>query len=102
MVARDVVPGDAVVVNVVQDGQAGLVGAVDVVFGIVRLSDLLVAGLRPRIEAPTVRRLVGGCHLLAIRRPEPAVQGFRLEVTSILAALEVTETPGRPDVRNVV
>lgn len=73
MVTRDVVPGDAVVVNVVQDGQAGLVGTVDVILGIVRLSDLLVAGLRPRIVAPTVRRLVGRCHLLAIRRPEPAV-----------------------------
>lgn len=102
MVTRDIVPGDAVVVNVVQDGHAGLVGAVDVILGIVRLSDLLVAGLRPRIETPTIRHLVGGCHLLAIRRPEPPVQGFGLEVTSIFAALEVAETSGRPDVRNVI
>lgn len=102
MVTRDVVPGDAVVVNIVQDGQAGLVGAVDVILGVVRLPDLLVAGLRPRIEAPAVRCLVGGCHLLAIRRPEPTIQGLGLEVTSILATLEVAETSGRPDVRNVV
>lgn len=102
MVTCDVVPGDAVVVNVVQNGHAGLVGAVDIILGVVRLPDLLVAGLRPRIEAPTVRRLVGGCHLLAIRRPEPTIQGFGLEITSVLAALEVAETSGRPDIRNVV
>jgi len=102
MVARDVVPGDAVVVYVVEDGQAGLVGAVDVILGIVRLLDLLVAGLRPRIEAPAVGRLVGGCHLLAIRRPEPTVQRFGLEVTSVLTTLEVAETSRRPDVRNIV
>jgi len=96
------VPGDAVIVNVVQDGQAGLVGAVDVILGIVRLLDLLVAGLRPWIEAPTVRHLVSGCHLLAIRRPEPAIQSLGLEVTSILAALEVAETSRCPDIRNVI
>lgn len=102
VVARDVVPGDAVVVDVVQDGHAGLVGAVDVELGVVRLSDLLVAGLGPRVEGPAIRRLVRRRHLLAIRRPEPAVQGLGLEVTSVLAALEVAETPGRPDVRHVV
>jgi len=102
VVTRDVVPGDAVVVNIVQDGHAGFVGAVDVILGIVWLLELLMARLRPRIEAPTVRHLVGGCHLLAIRRPEPAVQGLGLEVASVFAALEVAETSGRPDVRNVV
>lgn len=102
MVTRDVMPGDAVVVNIVQDGHAGLVGAVDVILGVVRLPDFLVAGLWPWIEAPTVRHLVGGCHLFAIRRPEPAEQGLGLEITSIFAALEVAETSRRPDVRNVV
>lgn len=89
VVARDIVPGDAVIVDVVQDRHAGLVGAVDVILGIVRLSCLLVAGLRPWIEAPSVRHLVGGCHLLAIGRPEPAVKSFGLEVTSIFTAFEV-------------
>lgn len=102
MVARDVVPSDAVVVDVVQDGHAGLVGAVDVILGVVRLSGLLVARLRPRVEGPAVRCLVGRCHLLAIRRPEPAVKGLGLEVTSVFAALEVAETSGRPDIWNVV
>ena len=102
MVTRNVVPGDAIVVNVVQDGQAGFVGTIDVIFGIIRLPDLLVAGLRPWIETPTIRHLVGGCHLLAIRRPEPTIQRLGLEIASILAALEVTETSRRPDVRNIV
>lgn len=102
VVARDVVPGDAVAVNVVQDGHAGLTGAIDIELGVIRLSGLLVAGRRPRVIPPTIRRLVGRRYLLAIRRPEPAIQSLGFEVTSVLAALEVTETTGRPDVRNVV
>lgn len=57
MVAGDVVPGDAVVVDVVQDAQAGLVGAVDVELGVVRLSGLLVARGRPGVVAPAGRHL---------------------------------------------
>lgn len=60
VVTRDVMPGDAVIIHVVQDGQARFGGTVDVVLGIVRLSGLLVAGLRPRIERPAYRCLVGG------------------------------------------
>lgn len=60
VVTRDVVPGDAVIIHVVQDGHAGFGGAVDVELGIVRLFGLLVAGLRPRIERPAYRCLVSG------------------------------------------
>lgn len=45
MVASDVVPSDAVVVDVVEDAEAGLVGAVDVELGVVGLTLLLVARL---------------------------------------------------------
>jgi len=102
VVARDVMPGDAIVVDVVQDRHAGFVGAVDVILGVVRLPDLLMAGLRPGVKAPAVRCLVRWSHLLAVRRPEPSVQRLGLEVTSVLAALEVTQAAGRPDVRHVV
>lgn len=45
VVASDVVPSDAVVVDVVEDAEAGLVGAVDVELGVVGLTLLLVARL---------------------------------------------------------
>ena len=45
MVARNVMPADAVVVDVVEDAQTRFVGAVDIEFGVVRLSDLLVSSL---------------------------------------------------------
>lgn len=102
VVTRDVMPGDAIIIHVVQDGHAGLGGAVDVVLCIVRLPDLLVAGLRPWIEGPAYRCLVGGWHFLAIRRPEPAIEGLGLKITSIFAALEVAETSGCPDIWNIV
>lgn len=53
-------PGDAVVVDVVQDAQAGLVGAVDVELSVVRLSGLLVARGRPGVVAPAGRHLEHG------------------------------------------
>lgn len=53
-------PGDAVVVHIVQHAQAGLVGAVDVEFGVVRLSGLLVARGRPGVVAPAGRHLQHG------------------------------------------
>lgn len=102
VVTRDVVPSDAVIVHVVQDSQARLGSAVDVVLGIVRLPGLLVASLRPRVERPACRCLVGGCHFLAICRPEPAVQRLGLEITTVLATLKVAETSGCPDVWNIV
>ena len=91
VVAGDVVPGDAVVVDVVEDREAGLLGAVDVELGVVGLAGLLVTGLRPGVEAPSSGQLVRGGHLFTVRRPEPAVDRLGFQVTSVLAALEVAE-----------
>lgn len=52
VVTSNVVPRNSVVVNVVQNTQAGFVGAIDVEFGIVGLSLLLVTGLTPWIVSP--------------------------------------------------
>lgn len=54
VVAGHVVPRDAVVVHVVEDGQTRLGGAVDVELGVVGLALFLVPGLRPRVVAPAV------------------------------------------------
>lgn len=65
VVAGDVMPGDAVAIHVVQHGETGLVRSVDVKLCVVGLTDLLVPGLAPGIEAETVGNLVGRSHLLA-------------------------------------
>lgn len=95
-------PRDAVVVDVVQDGQAGLARLVDVVLGVVGLRLLLVSGLAPRVVRPARGHLVGPGDLVAGGRPEPAQEGLRLQVRASLAALEVAETARGPDVGDVV
>lgn len=102
VVAGDVVPRDAVVVDVVEDGQARFARLVDVEFGVVGLTQLLVSGGGPRVVVPAVGCLVGGRHLFTIRRPEPTVEALRFEILAVLAALEVAQPSGRPDVWDII
>lgn len=95
-------PGDAVVVNVVEDRKARFGGAVDVELGVVRLSLFLVTGLRPRVVSPTGWRLVRGEDLLPVRRPEPAEDVLGFQIGTAFASLEVAQPSGGPDVGNVV
>lgn len=102
VVATDVVPCDTVTVHVVQHAQARFLRTVDVKLGIVRLWDLLVAALAPRVVRPTDRRLVGGRHLAPGGRPEPPVYVFRFQVRTVLAAIEVAQPSAGPYIRCVV
>lgn len=95
-------PRDTVIVDVVQDGQAGLAGLVDLVLGVVRLGRLLVASLAPRVVGPARWHLAGLGDLVAGGRPEPSEEILGLQVGASLAALEVAETARGPDVGNVV
>ena len=107
MVAGDVMPLDPVVVDVVEDAHASLHAAVDVELGVVGLGHVvrdelgLVAGEGPGLVAPAGRGGVGGGHLDAGPRPEPAVDSRGLEVLTV-TTLEVAETARGPDVREVV
>lgn len=65
MVARDVMPSDAVIVDVVEDTHAGFVSSVDVKFSVIWLPDFLVSRRAPRVVAESVGGLVGRCHLPA-------------------------------------
>lgn len=102
MVTRDVVPRYAIVVHVVQDRQARLAGSVDVEFRVVGLALFLMSGGRPWVVAPAVGCLVGGCHLFAVRRPEPAVEALGFEIRTVFATLKVTKSARGPNVRNVI
>lgn len=74
VVASNIMPSDAVVINVVKYRQTGLVGTIDIEFRVIRLPNFLVSSLGPRIEAPARWYLIGWCHFFTICRPEPTVQ----------------------------
>lgn len=93
MVAGNVVPVDAVIVELVEEGQTVLGGSV--------LLELTIVGLRD-VEASAGRpialvALVGGGELLQGRRPEPAVDVRGLKIGTF-AALEVAQATRCPNV----
>lgn len=102
MVASHIVPRYTIVVDVVQDRQAGFAGAVNVEFSIVRLTLFLVSRGRPWVVSPAVGSLVGWRHLFAIRGPEPSVEVLGFEIGTVLASLEITKSARRPNVRDVI
>jgi len=107
VVAGDIVPDDAVLVDVVQDAHAGLDGLVDVEFGVVGLGNVmafklsLVTSVRPGLVSPARGVLVSGGHFDAGAGPEPSVDAGGLEILAV-AALEVAETAASPDVGKIL
>lgn len=102
MVTADVVPYDAVLVDVVKDAQAGFGRLVDLKLGVVRLSPFEVAGRAPWLVRPASWLLVSAGQLDSGTGPEPAVDDERLEICAVIAALEVAETAAGPDVRQLL
>lgn len=91
--AGDVVPMDAIIVEIVQNGQTIFVGASLLQFTVVRLwlADATVCG-------PIVLVAIGGrSELLKFGRPEPTVHVDRLQIGSF-ASLEVTDATAGPNV----
>jgi hypothetical protein len=97
VVASDVVPVDAVAVEVVEKGQAVLRSSVLQLFPVVGLGSADSAGLAPVV----LHTVGGGGKLLQLGGPEPAVDALGLQVRAV-AALEVTQATGRPDVPHLV
>lgn len=86
-------PVDTVVVEVVEDGQAVLVGATLLELAVVGLRNTDAAVLRPIVLAT----IGGGCQLLQLGGPEPSVDRHWLQIRAI-ASLEVAETAAGPNV----
>jgi len=101
VVAGNVVPLDAILVQVVEDSHAGLGGPVDVELGVVGLRASSVSLVAPWLVAPAWRGGVGGRHLGVGVGPEPPEDIDGLEVSTFLAGGEVTEAAGGPDVAEV-
>ena len=97
VVAANVVPFNAVLVDVVEDAETGLSRLVDLEFGVVRLRSFEVTSGTPRLVAPSFRVGVGGGQFHARTGPEPSVDGQRLQIIAV-ASLEVAQTAAGPDV----
>lgn len=91
MIASNVMPSNAIVVDVVENGQARFSCSVDVKLSVVGLRLLLVAGLGEGIVVPAWWHLVSGSDLLAGGGPEPSQDVFGFQIGSVFTALEVTE-----------
>lgn len=86
-------PVNTVVVEVVENGQAVLVGAALLEFAIVGLRNADAAVFRPIVLAT----ISGGCKLLQLSGPEPSVDRHWLQIRAI-ASLEVAEPAAGPNV----
>ena len=98
VVAANVVPLDAILVDVVEDAKAGLGCLVDFKLGVVWLRFLKVTSGAPGLISPAGRFLIGASEFDTRARPEPAIDNERLKIFSV-ASLEVAQTTARPNVR---
>jgi len=101
VIAGDVVPLDAVLVQVIEDSQARLGGLVDVELGVVGLRSACVSLVTPWLVRPAWWGGVGGRHLGVGVGPEPSEDTDGLQVSTFLTGREVTEAAGGPDVAEV-
>uniref|UniRef100_A0A2M4CBW5 Putative secreted protein n=1 Tax=Anopheles marajoara TaxID=58244 RepID=A0A2M4CBW5_9DIPT len=61
-----------------------------------------MARFTPWVVTPSIWDLVSSVNLLAVIRPEPTVNIFRLQIRASLATLKITQTTGGPDIRHIV
>ena len=88
VIATDIVPLDAVLVDIVENAQARFFGLVNFKFGVVRLSSFEMTSCAPRLISPTGWCLVGFGQFDAGTGPEPSVDQYRLQVFTI-ASFEI-------------
>jgi len=93
VVTGDVVPFDAVVVDVLEHREAALPTVIDGLLRVVRLGPLVVASPRPGASRPARVVRVGRKNLGVSSGPEPAVDVDRFEIFARLARVEVTQSP---------
>lgn len=101
VIAGDVVPFDAVTVDVVEDPHAGLRCLVDIELRVVGLRSPGVTLVAPGLVPPAGGNAVGVGHLGVGVGPEPSLDVEGLEILALGAAREVTEATGRPDIGDV-
>jgi len=98
VIAGDIVPLGAILVDVVEDSQAGFGRVVDGELCVVGLRGFEVTGVAPRLFDPAWWGRVGRRQLDVGSGPEPAEDLQRFQVFARLAALEVAHAAASPDV----
>lgn len=102
MIARDIMPSDAIIVDVIKHAHAGFVSTVDVKLGIIRLTDFLVSRRAPRVVSKAIRNLVSRSHLPASCWPKPSKDALGLQIPSPLASLKIAKPSTRPNIRYII
>ena len=96
VVTLGVVPGQAVIEEVIQDGQTSLLAEAVLFEDSVRLSSASGSGAGPGVELPA-REVVGWSHRPQGGGPEPSVDVVRLEPRLVATInLLVTQSPAGP------
>jgi len=98
VVAGDIVPFDAILVDVVEDTHARLAGLVNIELCVVGLGASGVSLAAPWLGSPSRRGGVGVGHLGVGTRPEPTLHLDGLQVLALVTPSEVAQTTRRPDV----
>jgi len=98
VIAGNIVPQGAILVDVVEDSQAGFGRVVDGELCVVGLRGFEVTGVAPRLFDPAWWGRVGRRQLDVGSGPEPAEDLQRFQVFARLAALEVAHAAASPDV----
>jgi len=92
VVACDIVPLDAVLVDVVEDAHARLASLVDIELSVVGLGASSVSIGAPGLAGPSWWGGVGERHLGVCTRPEPALHTDGLQVLALVTTSEVAQT----------
>lgn len=96
VIARNIVELNAITVNIMKHGQTRLVTSAESVLRVVRLRDLIEAGVRPRIKCPSCRDAISRWKLHAVVHPIPIVRWVELVVSQTPRI--VTNVAGCPNV----
>jgi len=98
VVAGNIVPHNTVIVEVVEDGNAGLISASLAELTVVGLGRSTTTSARP-VTSPSLGA-VGGCNSGRGSRPEPSVDKGRLKIRTV-TAIEVALATRGPDVFDI-
>ena len=97
MVASSIMPGNTIIIDIIEHSQASLCRPVDLLFCIIWLWNIspsklgLVASVRPWLEPPERRGRVGRSNPNTGPRPEPSSYADWLEILTV-TSVEVAKT----------
>jgi hypothetical protein len=99
VVAGDIVPLNSILIDIIEQAQAGLNLAVDILFSIVWLGYFEMTCIGPGLVAPS--GCIGWGYFLVGSCPEPAIDTCRLQIGAV-TTFEVANSTRGPNIINFV